>query len=106
MWYKGRGAPLAVHMKVAYEIIGYCATALTSAILVPHIYKVARTHQSEDLSYGMVGLGLAADVLWTAYAVNASVLPILVTSCIHATASITLITLKFVFDRRHRSIGL
>ena len=48
-------------------VVGIAAGTCTTLSCVPQLIKVLRTKSCEDLSWGLLGIQLAGNVLWVAY---------------------------------------
>lgn len=79
------------------DFVGYAATATTCAFLIPQIVKVVQTKKGDDLSYSMLLLNTASNVLWGTYGIMESRLPMIITGSVTLASSLTLIVLKYAY---------
>lgn len=80
-------------------ILGYSASAVTCAILVPQIIKALRTRSVKDVSWLMIALHGCADSLWIAYGVVSGNMPLLVTGLVTCSNTLTLAAVKAMLER-------
>jgi MtN3 and saliva related transmembrane protein len=82
------------------DLLGYIAGLFTTAENVPQVITTFRKRSGEGLSFRMLltlGIGLS---LWIAYGVVVSSKPLIVFNGIALALVLTLVTMKFRFDRR------
>ncbi len=60
--------------------VGYAAGGLTVLSLVPQAVRAFRTRQVHDISWGLITLLIASGVLWIAYGLLSSQLPVILTN--------------------------
>ncbi|WP_420457189.1 SemiSWEET family sugar transporter [Rubrivirga sp.] len=63
-------------------LLGLAAAACTTASFVPQVVKAWRSGSSADLSLGMYGLFTVGIVLWLAYGILLSDVPIIVANVV------------------------
>lgn len=80
-------------------ILGYAASAVTCAIMVPQIARAIRTRSVGDVSWLMIALHLCADSLWTAYGVVSDNTPLTVTGVVTCSTALTMATVKALLER-------
>jgi MtN3 and saliva related transmembrane protein len=81
------------------EVIGYAATAVSCATMVPQIVKALRTSRSEDVSVWMVLMSVASASLWGAYGVANASSPLMLSGAVSATLAIVMLFIKSVQSR-------
>jgi MtN3 and saliva related transmembrane protein len=80
-------------------IVGFMAGFVTTAANLPQVWKTYRTKSGERLSFRML-LGLAIGVgLWIVYGIMNRLLPLIVTNAVVLLLILSLIGMKFKFDR-------
>lgn len=84
-------------------VLGYTASAVTCAILMPQIAKAIRTRSVKDVSWLMIALHGSADALWIAYGVVTGNTPLLVTGAVTCSNTLALATVKALLERGQRS---
>ena len=84
-----------------YELIGYCAGALTTFAVVPQIRKAVKTREANDISVIMVVTLICGLSLWTLYGVLTGAWPIVVTNGLAVVLNCFLLGVVF-YDRRQR----
>jgi len=80
-------------------IIGFLAGTLTTAANLPKVWKTYRDKSGEGLSFRMLlflSVGLA---LWMIYGIMTHSLPLIVTNGIGTCLILSLIVMKWKFDR-------
>ena len=80
-------------------IVGFIAGFVTTAANLPQVWKTYRNKSGEGLSFRMlltlaIGLGL-----WITYGIMTKSLPLIVTNAIVFLLILSLIGMKFKFDR-------
>ena len=81
------------------SVIGFLAGALTTAGNLPQVWKTYRDKSAEGLSFRMLlilSLGLA---LWMVYGFLTDSLPLILTNGIGTVLIVSLIVMKWRFDR-------
>jgi MtN3 and saliva related transmembrane protein len=82
------------------DLLGYCAGLFTTAAYFPQVITTYRRRSGEGLSFRMLaclGTGLA---LWVAYGFGTHSKPIIIFNSIALGLVVSLIVMKFRFDRR------
>lgn len=82
------------------DLLGYIAGLFTTAANVPQVITTYRKRSGEGLSFRMLltlGIGLA---LWVGYGFVVSSKPLIVFNSIALGLVVSLISMKFRFDRR------
>ena len=80
-------------------IVGFMAGFVTTAANLPQVWKTYRSKSGEGLSFRML-LGLAICVgLWIVYGIMNRLLPLIVTNAVVLLLILSLIGMKFKFDR-------
>ncbi|KAE9034534.1 hypothetical protein PR003_g9163 [Phytophthora rubi] len=95
-------------MGLTYNILGLVGSFMISASLVPQIVKVYRTQSARDLSRSFQLLYVAGLTLVAVYGVGESLWPIWIPVVIELAGGLTLLAMKFIYDRREakRSDGM
>lgn len=90
------------------QILGLAAAALTTIANFPQAYKIIKTKNTRDISAVTYALLLSGLLLWLAYGIIKSDLPIIIGNGIAATLAGTILFLKFVspkvLDALHDSV--
>lgn len=81
-------------------LFGWCASFLTTLILVPQIYKAARTKHTDDVSMSMLVISVAGNGFWVAHASLTQNIPLIVGAGLICLMSITLIIFKYMYDTK------
>ena len=80
-------------------IVGFMAGFVTTAANLPQVWTTYRTKSGGGLSFRML-LGLAIGVgLWIVYGIMNRLLPLIVTNAVVLLLILSLIGMKFKFDR-------
>lgn len=85
---------------MSYEWMGYLAGVLTTLAFVPQLYKTWQSKSAHDISYGMYALFSLGLVLWTAYGLIKNAIPIVIANIITLLLALTILVLKFIFERK------
>ncbi len=84
---------------MALEVLfGWIASSLCTLILVPQIFKVWQTKQTDDISMSMLLLSVAGNAFWVAQAIIMHNTPLIVGASLISLMSIVLIIFKYLFD--------
>ena len=86
------------------EYIGFAAGAISIFSLFLEIRQALKTRRLKDVAWGMLALMFCSSLLWNIYAFANRVLPLLISSSIHMVLQITLISLKFIYERKNRAV--
>ena len=62
------------------EYLGYFAGSLTVVSFLPQVIRTWRTRRTGDLSMGMFAIIITASILWVAYGVITSDIPVILTN--------------------------
>jgi MtN3 and saliva related transmembrane protein len=82
------------------SILGFCAGILTTAANVPQVLTTYRKRSGEGLSFKMLLLLSLGLLGWTTYGIVRGDWPIILTNACGASLALSLIAMKFRFDRR------
>ena len=80
-------------------IVGFVAGALTTAANLPQVWKTYRDRSGEGLSFRMLLLLSVGLALWLVYGIITHSLPLIVTNGIGTCLILSLIVMKWKFDR-------
>lgn len=81
-------------------LFGWAASFLTTLILVPQIYKAAKTKHTDDVSMSMLVISVAGNGSWVVHALLTSNIPLIVGAGLISLMSITLIIFKYMYDTK------
>lgn len=81
-------------------LVGYGASICSVASFVPQAAKVIRSHQTKAISAKMYVLTATGFVLWTAFGVLKSELPIVLTNAICFCLSALILAVKVIASRK------
>ncbi|KAG6622005.1 Acyl-CoA dehydrogenase family member 10 [Phytophthora cinnamomi] len=87
-------------MGLAFNILGLVGSFMISASLVPQIVKVYRTKSAKDLSRSFQLLYVVGLILVAVYGLGESLWPIWIPVVIELAGGLTLLVMKFIYDRR------
>jgi MtN3 and saliva related transmembrane protein len=79
--------------------VGFLAGVLTTAANVPQVWKTYRDKSAEGLSFRMLLSLCVGLALWTAYGFLTNSLPLILTNSIGTVLIVSLILMKWKFDR-------
>ena len=79
------------------NIIGYVGTGILAITLVPQVYKTFRSKQANDLSWTYLFLQIIANVLFIIYGFGIDSLPVIISNCMVAVLSLSLVFAKCKF---------
>lgn len=88
-----------MHKLSIISVVGFLAGALTTAANLPQVWKTYRDKSAKGLSFRMLlilSLGLA---LWMVYGFLTDSLPLILTNGIGTVLIVSLIAMKWKFDR-------
>ncbi|HEY4514004.1 MAG TPA: SemiSWEET family transporter [Candidatus Paceibacterota bacterium] len=80
------------------NIFGYSAAAVGMALMLPQIYKMYKTKKVTDISWGTLILYFLNSVLWLAYGVLDSSIPLVTANTFGIVVSVVLIVFKVKFS--------
>jgi len=84
-------------MIATIEIVGLLAGALTTASLVPQVYKIWKTKSAENLSLTMFTLFFIGVILWFTYGIVTHSIAMIVANLITAILAIIIIYFKIKY---------
>ncbi len=84
-------------MIATIEIVGLLAGALTTASLVPQVYKIWKTKSAENLSLTMFSLFFIGVMLWFTYGIVTHSIAMIVANAITAILAIIIIYFKIKY---------
>jgi MtN3 and saliva related transmembrane protein len=79
--------------------VGYAATVVGTAMMMPQLVKSWRTKHMRDVAFGTVILFVLNCALWETYAVMISAQPMIVANIIGFFIGLALLTLKLRFHQ-------
>jgi len=89
-----------------FTVLGLIAGTLTTSGYIPQIVKGYRTKKMQDVSLMMISILCIGMFLWILYGLSQSDIPLIVSNTVGTSFLVTLIAMKFYYDRRLRSTGL
>ncbi len=81
------------------QIIGIIAGVFTASSLIPQLIKTLKEKKSEDVSIGMLVVLLAGLSLWLVYGLMRDDAPIIYTNAFSLLLNISMIFLRFKYNR-------
>ena len=81
------------------QIIGLSAGVLTACSLLPQVIKTLKEKQADDVSLVMLFVLQAGLILWIAYGIKRSDLPIIVTNSFSLLVNIVMVILRIRYRR-------
>ena len=79
------------------DIIGYVGTGLLAVAMLPQVYKTFNDKKANDLSWGYLILQISSNILFIIYGLGLKSLPIIISNCMVAACSTSLICAKACF---------
>jgi MtN3 and saliva related transmembrane protein len=81
------------------QIVGLVAGTLTSSSLIPQLVKTIKEKKAEDVSIGMLLILMLGVATWVVYGFLREDLPIIITNSFSLLLNITMIVLRFKYNR-------
>jgi MtN3 and saliva related transmembrane protein len=76
------------------DVVGYSATVIGTALMLPQLHKSWKTRKVADLSFGMLVLYFFNCFLWGLYGLLIGATPLIITNGIALLISVLLLILK------------
>ena len=87
-------------------IFGFFGGLLTSGAMIPQLIKMIRTKSVEDIRWGMVGMTLTGNTLWTIYG-SIQVDPMIITfASLSSVINISVLTFKCIHRKKEPYVQL
>ncbi len=86
----------------AVTLLGLSAGGLTTVSFLPQVVKTWRSKSARDISYGMFTLFSTGVLLWLLYGIALAAPPIIIANAITLVLALTILGLKFHYQRRGR----
>jgi len=86
----------------AVSLLGYLAAAVSTASFLPQAWKIIKSRQTKDISFGMYFLTVAAFGLWLTFGILVQQWPLVVSNSICFILSAFILMMKVV--RRDRFV--
>lgn len=83
-----------------FTVLGLVAGALTTSGYIPQIVKGFRTKRMQDVSMMMISILCIGMFLWILYGLSQSDIPLIVSNTVGTSFLVTLVTMKFYYDRK------
>lgn len=83
-----------------FTILGLVAGALTTSGYIPQIVKGFRTKRMQDVSMMMISILCVGMFLWILYGLSQSDIPLIVSNTVGTSFLVTLVAMKFYYDRK------
>ncbi len=90
---------MGTHQLINPDTFGFIAAALTTIAFLPQVIKTWRTKKAEDVSIVMLLMFITGLIFWIIYAIQVSVLPVLIANIITLILNLTILSLKLIYDR-------
>lgn len=81
------------------QIVGLVAGTLTSSSLIPQLIKTIKEKKAQDVSVGMLLVLMLGVATWVAYGLLREDLPIIITNSFSLLLNITMLVLRFKYNR-------
>ena len=81
------------------DTFGFTAAALTTIAFLPQVIKTWRTKKAEDVSIVMLLMFITGLIFWIIYALQVSILPVLIANIITLILNLSILSLKLIYDR-------
>ena len=88
------------------DLLGLVAGTLTTIAFVPQLVKVWKSKSAKDISYVMFILFITGIILWEIYGWGIHSLPVILFNVITFILGLTILILKFIFDKRESDEAL
>ncbi|MGE4220586.1 MAG: SemiSWEET family sugar transporter [Alphaproteobacteria bacterium] len=86
-------------------VIGFCATAASTASFVPQAWKVIKSRETHAISAHMYMVTVLGFALWTAYGVMLMQWPLIITNSICLTLSAFILLMKLLTRRERNRVA-
>ena len=86
----------------AVTLLGYLAAAVSTASFLPQAWKIIKSRQTKDISFGMYLLTVAAFGLWLTFGILARLWPLVVSNSICFILSAFILAMK-VLPQSHKN---
>lgn len=80
--------------------LGMAGTALSTASLLPQVWRSWRTRQARDISMGWLAAALAGTAVWTAYGILAGAPAVVWANVLTAVQFLAILGVKLSTERR------
>lgn len=80
--------------------VGYVGALLTAVNFLPQVIKAYKTKDAEDISYWMLILVIASQVVWLIYSISLQLIPVIISNASLLLLALTLMILKYMYKRR------
>ncbi len=80
--------------------LGMAGTALSTASLLPQVWRSWRTRQARDISMGWLAAALAGTAVWTAYGILAGAPAVVWANVLTAAQFLVILGVKLGAERR------
>jgi MtN3 and saliva related transmembrane protein len=82
------------------DIIGYTGTGLLAITMVPQVYRTFKNKRANDLAWGYLILQISSNILFIIYGMGLKSLPIIISNCMVAACSMSLVYAKSCFTQK------
>lgn len=89
-----------------FTVLGLIAGTLTTSGYIPQIVKGYRTKKMQDVSMIMISILCIGMFLWILYGLSQDDIPLIVSNTVGTSFLVTLVAMKFYYDRRLGSAGV
>ena len=94
--------PRPDHSMETHDLVGSLAGTLTTVSFIPQVIKTWRSRSASDISFGMFLLFSLGVLLWLFYGVSIHSTPIVLANGVTLVLSMSIIWMKFWFERHPR----
>ena len=89
----------------AVTLLGYLAAAVSTASFLPQAWKIIKSRQTKDISFGMYLLTIAAFGLWLTFGILARQWPLVVSNSICFILSAFILAMKVLPQSRKNAVA-
>ncbi len=81
-----------------WQIIGSIGVLLTATQLLPQILKSIKSKQTQDLSFGLIGIIFFGAATWVIYGIHITDYPLIIANAINFFCASLLLVLKIKYN--------
>ena len=86
--------------EAAVTILGVAATALSTASLLPQVWRTLRTRSARDISFGWLAAAIAGTLLWMGYGLLAGAAAVVWANILTLAQFLAIMWVKIATGRR------
>ena len=82
------------------SLLGIACIVISNMIMLPQLYRILKNKSARDVSLGMIGIGIVAQIVWAGYGYQIGDVPLWVSSAIACVIAVFVLIAYWYHEMR------